>query len=94
MAIGSPIADRGGHRDVGSRAPRRGARDGERTAIYLLIGFLAAWLVTMLVIQAVLIARHGYGSGIGGGQHVPKEIVKQIGVGNNLENMMKATNKP
>jgi hypothetical protein len=63
-------------------------------AIYLLIAFLTAWLVTMLTIQGVVIVRHGYGLGIGGGQHVPAAIVKQIGVGGSLEKMMKATNKP
>jgi hypothetical protein len=77
-----------------SRALPAWAHDRERVAIYLLIAFLAAWLVTMLVIQGVVIARHGYGLGIGGGQHVPPAIVRQIGVGDNLEKMMKATNKP
>ena len=62
--------------------------------IYLMIGFLAAWLVTMLTITAVMVVRHGYGLGIGGGQHVPASIVKQIGVGDNLQKMMEATNKP
>lgn len=70
------------------------ARDGERLAIYLLVLFLAAWLLTMLTIQGVVVARHGYGLGVGGGQHVPASIVKQIGVGNNLDKMMQATNRP
>jgi hypothetical protein len=48
----------------------------------------------MLTIQGVVVARHGYGLGVGGGQHVPASIVKQIGVGNNLDKMMQATNRP
>lgn len=82
----------------GSAADRRGrwawAHANERLGIYLLIGFIAAWLVTMLTITAVMVVQHGYGLGIGGGQHVPESIVKEIGVGNNLERMMEATNKP
>jgi hypothetical protein len=69
-------------------------QDRERMAIYLLVGFLAVWLLTMLVIQGVVAARHGYGLGIEGHQHVPAALVKQIGVGDNLDKMMKATNKP
>jgi hypothetical protein len=82
--------------DNGARRPERWGwtRDRERMGIYLLIGFLAVWLATMLTITGVMVAQHGYGLGIGGGQHVPQSIVKQIGVGDNLQRMMEATNKP
>jgi hypothetical protein len=84
--------DNGGGAD--KREHWRWTRDRERMGIYLLIGFLAVWLATMLTITGVMVVQHGYGLGIGGGQHVPHSIVKQIGVGDNLQKMMEATNKP
>jgi len=69
--------------------------DRERVGIYMLVALLAAWLVTMLTIQAVVVINHhGWGLGIGGNQHVPPSLVRQIGVGDNLQKMMEATNKP
>ena len=64
----------------------------ERLAIYGLIVFLLGWIVVMLAIQTIQ-GIH-YGVGFGFHQHVPASIVRQIGVGDNLEKMMKATNKP
>ena len=64
----------------------------ERSAIYALIVFLLGWIAVMLTIQLVQ-ARH-FHVGLGFHQHVPASIVRQIGVGNNLEKMMKATNRP
>jgi hypothetical protein len=67
-------------------------RADERTAIYLLITFLAGWILVMLTIQGVQIAQNHVGLGLH--QHVPRNIVQQIGVGNDFDQMMKATNKP
>jgi hypothetical protein len=69
--------------------------DGERVGVYLLVGFLAVWLITMVTIQFVMVAQHGYGLGREFGQkpHVPNEIVKRIGVGNNIETMIDKTKK-
>ena len=88
----SVTADDGG--GVAKRRRPAWIEDRERMGIYLMIGFLATWLVTMLTITAVMVVQHGYGLGIGGGQHVPASIVNQIGVGDNLQRMMEATNKP
>jgi hypothetical protein len=64
----------------------------ERLAIYALIVFLLGWIVVMLAIQTAQ-GIH-YGVGFGFHQRVPSSIVRQIGVGDNLEKMMKATNRP
>ena len=64
----------------------------ERRAIYALIVFLLGWIVVMLSIQ-VIQGLH-YHVGFGFHQHVPASIVRQIGVGDNLDKMMNATNKP
>jgi hypothetical protein len=68
--------------------------DNERLGIYLLIFVLAAWFITMATITGILCIQHGYGLGIFDHQHVPTAIVKQIGVGDNLQKMMEATNRP
>jgi hypothetical protein len=64
----------------------------ERRAIYALIVFLVGWIVVMLAIQIV----EGINSHVGFGvnQHVPASLVRQIGVGDNLQKMMNATNRP
>jgi hypothetical protein len=71
---------------------RESLRDPERLAIYLLIFFLAGWIVVMLTIQGVEIANDHVGLGFH--QHVPPGLVRQIGVGDNLGRMMEATNRP
>jgi hypothetical protein len=68
------------------------AHDRERLAIYLMIVFLFGWIIVMLAIQGVEASE--YHVGLGFHQHVPQSIVNQIGVGDSLEKMMRATNKP
>ena len=83
----------GEYRSGGWRRPAW-TRDGERVGIYLLITILIGWIIAMLAIQFVLVAQHGYGLAWTNKPHVPAAIVKQIGVGDNIKAMQKATNKP
>jgi hypothetical protein len=71
----------------------RSAPDGERMAIHLMIGFLAVWLLTMITIQFVMAAQHGYGSGFGTQRRVPPELAAKAGVGNDMKKIMAVTNK-
>jgi hypothetical protein len=68
--------------------------DRERLAIYLMILFLLGWLFVMFTIQVVVSLQDGVGLPPFQHQHVPSYVVEDIGVGNNLQKMMNATNKP
>jgi hypothetical protein len=68
--------------------------DPERVGVYTLVTILIGWLVAMFAIQGVMIADHGYGLWLTSNPRIPHSIVKQIGVGNNIQAMMNATNKP
>lgn len=69
-----------------------GRLSGERLAIYLLCFFLGAWLLSIVSMQGYLIVKHGVGSGLDGGRHVPAEIAQKYGT-DKVEEIMKATNK-
>ncbi|MHB8690988.1 MAG: hypothetical protein ACYDHH_07045 [Solirubrobacteraceae bacterium] len=64
----------------------------ERLAIYALIVFLVGWIVVMLAIQ--IVEGIEFHVGFGFHQHMPAPLVRQIGVGDSLQKMMQATNRP
>ena len=75
--------------------PAAGTKAGERLGIYVLCALLAGWLLTMVVIQAVMVHNHGYGGGPGP-RHVPPELAREAGLPPNatVDQLMEATNKP
>jgi hypothetical protein len=76
-------------------ARRSAAR--EKSAVVLLIGFLAAWILTMIVIQIVQIHQNGYGSGFNDGGRIPASVERKLGVPDGqhltLKQLQKATNR-
>lgn len=65
---------------------------GERLGIYLMCLFLGGWFLIMFGMQGYLIAKHGVGSGLDGGGHVPADIAEKYGT-SDVKELMKLTNK-
>jgi len=66
--------------------------DDEKSAVYLMTAFLFAWLAIIVVIQFSLVVKND-GLGVTKQHRVPADVVERVGVGDDFQKIMDATNK-
>lgn len=66
--------------------------DHEKSAVYLMTAFLFTWLAIVVAVQFSLVAKND-GLGVTKQHRVPAELVERVGVGDDFQRIMDATNK-